>query len=704
VRAPYWHLDQAFFGPPVPKLDLYAPHFGDFQREIGITSTPVVDRGTGTIYVVAKSKRAGRYPQHLHALDLATGVPRPGSPAEIAAHVPGLSFERKVTLDETALGGPALAALGDGRLALAWTGTDAAHHVNVATTADGRAFAGTVTLKETSIDGPALAVLGGRTFLAWAGRDAGHRLNVASSPDPAAGFGRPVTLAASSAHSPALAAFLGRLVLAWTAADGRIHVVSSSDGTAFAGEAVLATDATAGPTLAVDGSRLLLAWPAGATLHVSPSADGKSFGRGVTLAQSSAHAPALGVDSAVRLVWAGTDPGRTLNLLTAPHGTTAFGGQVVYDGRERWAIRQSDNHNSSAAAPALAPYQGILACAWTGTDPARRLNVSWGLDLDSKRQLNRPGLLLQDGVLYLAFGSHGDQAPYHGWVLAYEAASLRQLAAFTTSPDTMGAGVWQSGAGLSSDGPHVYAVVGNGHNGGLDQGNGILQLSARSLRLAGSYSDPQANELSDRDLDLITAAVLRPVAGGAFQLVAAGKQGVAYALRTAGDGVTLTQRFAAAQSQLAGRYPNIHGSPVLWDAGPAVGVRMFLWGEEDHLRAYRLAADGFVLDQVSEMIVPPGMPGGFLTLTADAADASSAVLWVSLPKGDANHGTVLGRLLAFRATDVKSPLWDSDEHGGGHWFAKFCPPTVANGRVYLATFEDPGSHPAPNSLDVYGLV
>src|SRR5947209_8253898 len=54
AAAPYWHLDQAFFGPPIPKLELYDPHYGDFQREVGITSTPVVDRAAGVLYVVAK--------------------------------------------------------------------------------------------------------------------------------------------------------------------------------------------------------------------------------------------------------------------------------------------------------------------------------------------------------------------------------------------------------------------------------------------------------------------------------------------------------------------------------------------------------------------------------------------------------------------------------------------------------------------------
>jgi hypothetical protein len=60
--------------------------------EIGVTSTPVIDRSAGahgTLYVVAMSKDASsNYHQRLHALDLTTGAELPGGPAEIAAVYP----------------------------------------------------------------------------------------------------------------------------------------------------------------------------------------------------------------------------------------------------------------------------------------------------------------------------------------------------------------------------------------------------------------------------------------------------------------------------------------------------------------------------------------------------------------------------------------------------------------------------------------
>jgi hypothetical protein len=66
---------------------------GQISPEIGITSTPVIDRrnGTdGTIFIVAMSKDgSGGYHQRIHALDVTTGAENAGSPTEIAGTYPG---------------------------------------------------------------------------------------------------------------------------------------------------------------------------------------------------------------------------------------------------------------------------------------------------------------------------------------------------------------------------------------------------------------------------------------------------------------------------------------------------------------------------------------------------------------------------------------------------------------------------------------
>lgn len=105
------------------------------------------------------------------------------------------------------------------------------------------------------------------------------------------------------------------------------------------------------------------------------------------------------------------------------------------------------------------------------------------------------------------------------------------------------------------------------------------------------------------------------------------------------------------------------------------------------------------------------MPGGMLSLSSNGSIDGSAILWASVPlKDDANAGTVEGILRAFDAADVEKELWNSglnEARDRVGMFAKFCPPVVANGKLYMATFAEPakaGQTGRPNSLAIYGLL
>jgi len=63
---------------------------GQVTPEIGITSTPVIDRSQGALYTVAMSKdSSGNYHQRIHALDIATGAELFGGPVAVQATFPG---------------------------------------------------------------------------------------------------------------------------------------------------------------------------------------------------------------------------------------------------------------------------------------------------------------------------------------------------------------------------------------------------------------------------------------------------------------------------------------------------------------------------------------------------------------------------------------------------------------------------------------
>lgn len=87
--AQLWHV--SVLGPGETTSDNHG--CGQITPEIGITSTPVINRKSGpngTLFTVAMSKdSSGNYHQRLHALDLTTGAELPGSPTEIFATYPG---------------------------------------------------------------------------------------------------------------------------------------------------------------------------------------------------------------------------------------------------------------------------------------------------------------------------------------------------------------------------------------------------------------------------------------------------------------------------------------------------------------------------------------------------------------------------------------------------------------------------------------
>jgi hypothetical protein len=85
------------------------------------------------------------------------------------------------------------------------------------------------------------------------------------------------------------------------------------------------------------------------------------------------------------------------------------------------------------------------------------------LAFDAKTEDQRPGLLLMNGVVYAAFGGNCDITPWQGWIFGVSASSGQITARWADNPEGDGAGIWQSGVGLTSDGPGTLLfVTGNG--------------------------------------------------------------------------------------------------------------------------------------------------------------------------------------------------------------------------------------------------
>ena len=327
---------------------------------------------------------------------------------------------------------------------------------------------------------------------------------------------------------------------------------------------------------------------------------------------------------------------------------------------------------------------------------------------DNKQQLQRPGLLLSQGKVYVAFGSYGDWQPYHGWIFGYDAATLQPVSIFDTTPSGSQGSIWQGGQGLAADtSGSIYASAANGtfdaDSGGSNYGDSLLKLSpvptAGGVLPVVDWFTPfdQAN-MDINDLDMGSAGpVLIP---GTPLILAGAKTGELFLVNSGGMGHyngpggpdLIVQRFSVANG-------SVFGSPIYWNS-PS-GGRMYVWGSNDALKEFGYDGASFQTTPVAVGSTSLGgiEPGGMLALSANGTTAGSGILWASHPTADAGHQAVPGMLRAYDAANVGVELWTSEDRVGGGdsagSFAKFTPPTVADGKVFLATFS--------GELQVYGL-
>jgi hypothetical protein len=154
---------------------------------------------------------------------------------------------------------------------------------------------------------------------------------------------------------------------------------------------------------------------------------------------------------------------------------------------------------------------------------------------------------------------------------------------------------------------------------------------------------------------------------------------------------------------------HLHGSPAYWNGSN--GPMIFTWGENESLRAWKLDPTTGVVSFVgkgaevasAQLAASPtgigGMPGGMLAVSSNGQNPNTGIVWALAPiDGDANHAVVAGIARAYDATnldatpiDPQTPrlklLWDSKNAGVAFNHAKFCTPVVADGRLFVPTYD-----------------
>ena len=326
----------------------------------------------------------------------------------------------------------------------------------------------------------------------------------------------------------------------------------------------------------------------------------------------------------------------------------------------------------------------------------------------------RVSLALSGNQVVFAFGALEDEyagvatVGYVGWVMAYNKMTLAQSGIFATVTTGGGGGVWQSGRPpvVDSSG-YVYVFVGNGFTGVYDGLNNFnesaLKLDpANGLKLVDSFTPSNWSAMDSADADLTSSGPML-IPGTSPSLIAGGgKTGVLYLLNTANLGKESATDSGVVQEIASFSADEIHGGPVYWQRSAANGgPLLYDWGASDLLKAYPFNGATFAPSPSAQGGGTLLWPGGILALSANADTPGSGVLWATIATtGDAeNNPPVSGALYAFDANNVANELWDSTMNSARDnlgLFAKFVPPLVVNGKVYVAT--------SSNQVAVYGLL
>jgi hypothetical protein len=436
-------------------------------------------------------------------------------------------------------------------------------------------------------------------------------------------------------------------------------------------------------------------------------------------------------------------------------------GGAVYGEAEVWNGTSVDHHLWSVNLVTGAIINNIIIA---GTSPAANGSVAF----NATQQMQRPALLAgaNSHMIYVAYGSHADTRPWHGWIFGFQGDAQGDIqnpagssgpAIWTTTPSALGGSIWQGGSGLAEDdvSGSVYAMTGNGEENTEGTQSSDVSFPTASacitspnladsfvslttaLAVNGCFAPADDGPMTDshsreaQDLDVSSSGPVK--IPGTNALIGGEKEGLIFVLNTASQ-LSLMQAFQAAKTRdgfsvQGSGYHHIHGTPVLWKNSNGV-TTVYVWPERDYLRAFNWDPSNSVFDclnsagsaivpcqgpsgntqpvQISKIEAPDcsfgtlgcsKMPGGILSLSANGSTSGTAIVWASVPiDTDALYRVVPGILRAFNAENLQQEVWDSQKNSnrdGNFTFAKFSPPLVANGRVYMATFS--------NAVNVYGL-
>ncbi len=342
-------------------------------------------------------------------------------------------------------------------------------------------------------------------------------------------------------------------------------------------------------------------------------------------------------------------------------------------------------------------------------------------------QNQRPPLLLVNGRVYIAWASHGDHGPYHGWIIGYNALNLAEPPVlFNATPSGSAGGFW---GGIAADAKgNIFTVSGNGTfdttTPRANYGNSFIRLSTASgsLSVEDFFTPFNQEEIDPPDWDLGSGGpVVLPDSLGSrahpHLIVAGDKSGQLYLVDRDDmggycDGCSSNKNIVQQIGLQGIEEPcvtcGIFSTPAVWEG------HLYISAVRDVLKSYEVRDGKIAEAAVSASDHKIGFPG--TSPAVSSSGATNGIVWVI---DSSSHGTPQGGvwidgkptipwkagekgpavLYAYNAVDLSKELWNSGQAANNRDQAgnavKFTVPTVANGKVYVGT---------QTELTVFGLL
>jgi hypothetical protein len=367
------------------------------------------------------------------------------------------------------------------------------------------------------------------------------------------------------------------------------------------------------------------------------------------------------------------------------------------------SIQTAGTYNSAPADPV-----GQLSTSGSGTGAT--FSMTWSVKFNAWRQLQRPALMMVQGVVYVGFAGYNDQGAYHGWVVGYQASDLAMQGFINMSPNARAAGIWQSGGGLGTDGTNLFFATGNTFSGPRpgfspadnNYGETVVKLTpgGGTLTVSDYFTPFNWLALDNGDLDLGSGGtMLLPDSVGSAQhphlMVETGKTGRLYLIDRDNMGHNSPNPPDPVVQVLELGGPGIWGNPSFVQVNANTGL-IFYHGSQSVLRAVQISNGVLNYDPTatatkSNLVF--GYPGGQPIVSSNGT--ANAVVW-DLQVDGTSGATVLH---AYNAANLSlefyasnSAALDRRDRAGGP--VKFTAATETNGQVLVGS---------ANSFSIYGL-